>query len=84
MKATILLLFLFLSLNASAYVKDTTFVVNTAENTYEISFFSQHVRIDNVKIRNPMMQMSENILLEKYLLAMKASEPASGNIAKFL
>ena len=52
MKATILLLFLFLSLNASAYVKDTTFVVNTAENTYEISFFSQHVRIDNVKIRN--------------------------------
>ena len=52
MKATILLLSLFLSLNASAYVKDTTFVVNTAENTYEILIVSQHVRIENVKIRN--------------------------------
>ena len=52
MKATILLLSLFLSLNASAYVKDTTFVVNTAENTYEILIVSQNIRIENVKIRN--------------------------------
>ena len=52
MKTTILFLFLFLSLNVSAYVKDTTIVVNTAENTYEVRLFSQHIRIDNAKIRN--------------------------------